>query len=234
MANLVIIPAFNESLKIGDIIEKVKKSLAEADILIVDDGSSDRTAEVASKHGVKAVSLPFNLGYGAALETGYKYGFKEGYEYVVQMDADGQHEPRCINDLLAGLKNGEADIVIGSRYLKDCGYKTTFARYIGTFIFSKIATLFSGQKITDPTSGFQALNRKVLEFFIKGFYPSDYPDADVLILLNKSGFRISEIPVIMYSSDSKKSMHAGFFKPLYYNFKMFLSILMIFLRKKPF
>lgn len=230
---MIIIPAYNEAVRIGQIVEKVKTQQLEADILVIDDGSSDNTAEIAMKYGAEAVSLPFNLGYGAALEAGYKYTYEKGYEYLVQMDADGQHEPKCISDLLKPLKEDKADLIIGSRYLKDCGYKTTFARKIGTAIFSKIATFLSKKKITDPTSGFQAMNRKVLDFFVNGFYPSDYPDADVLILLNKSGFRILEIPVIMYSNEkNKKSIHSGIFKPFYYNFKMFLSILMIYLRKK--
>ncbi len=230
--SLIIIPAYNESGRIGEVIDKIKQYGLGSDILVVDDGSSDDTAEIANSHGIDVVSLPFNLGYGATLETGYKYAYENGYEYIAQMDADGQHEPKCIIDLINAVKKGDADLVIGSRYLRDCGYRTTFARKIGTIIFSKIATFLSKKKITDPTSGFQAMNRKVLEFFVNNFFPSDYPDADILILLGRSGFRVSEIPVIMYSSEKdKKSMHSGIFKPLYYNFKMFLSLLMIFLRK---
>ncbi len=229
---MIIIPAYNESGRIGEVIDKIKQYGLGSDILVVDDGSSDDTAEIANSHGIDVVSLPFNLGYGATLETGYKYAYENGYEYIAQMDADGQHEPKCIIDLINAVKKGDADLVIGSRYLRDCGYRTTFARKIGTIIFSKIATFLSKKKITDPTSGFQAMNRKVLEFFVNNFFPSDYPDADILILLGRSGFRVSEIPVIMYSSEKdKKSMHSGIFKPLYYNFKMFLSLLMIFLRK---
>lgn len=231
---LVVIPAYNENERIGIIIDKINDSVSDIDILVVDDGSTDDTAETVRNHGAEVISLPFNLGYGAALETGYKYAYENCYRYIAQMDADGQHEPKCISDLLKPLKEDKADLVIGSRYLKDCGYKTTFARKIGTIIFSKIATFLSKKKITDPTSGFQAMNRKVIEFFVNGFYPTDYPDADVLILLNRLGFRILEIPVIMYSNEkNKKSMHSGIFKPLYYNFKMFLSIIMVYLRKMP-
>ncbi len=232
---LIVIPAHNEESRIGEIICKIRNVSTDADfdILIIDDGSFDKTRDEAISNGVEVVSLPFNLGYGATLETGYTYAYIKGYRYLVQMDADGQHEPKCIVDLLDAIKKDKADLVIGSRYLKDCGYKSTFARHVGTVIFSKIATFLSKKKITDPTSGFQAMNRRVLEFFVKGFYPSDYPDADVLILLNRSGFRIAEIPVIMYSKSDRKSMHAGVIGPVYYIFKMLLSIFMIYLRKKP-
>jgi len=230
---IIIIPAYNEAEKIGFVLDRVSRCAANfADILVIDDGSLDQTSKAASQAGAAVISLPFNMGYGTALETGYKYAYNKGYQYLIQMDGDGQHEPECINDLLEALKKGQADIVIGSRYLKDCGYKTTLARKIGSFIFSKIASFFSKKRITDPTTGFQAMNSQVVKFFVAGFYPSDYPDADVLIILNKAGFRIEEIPVIMYSKNNAKSMHAGLIKPMYYIFKMFLSIGMIFLRKK--
>ncbi|MCX6731753.1 MAG: glycosyltransferase family 2 protein [Candidatus Parcubacteria bacterium] len=230
---LIVIPAYNEADKIGRVIEQIKEISSEIDILVIDDGSSDDTAVAAKKGGAKVVSLPINLGYGSALETGYKYAYNNDYNYIVQIDADGQHEPKCINDLLDVLKNNEADIVIGSRFLGKNDYKAPAIRKMGMVIFAKLTSLLTGKKFTDSTSGFQAMNKKVIKFFVNGFYPSDYPDADVLILLNKSGFRILEIPVIMYSNEkNKKSMHSGIFKPLYYNFKMFLSISMIYLRKR--
>ncbi len=132
--HLVIMPAYNEAVKIGLIVDKIKEQGLEADILVVDDGSFDNTAEIAENHGALVISLPINLGYGAALETGYVYAYENGYDYVLQMDADGQHEPKCLKDLISEIKKGTADLVIGSRYLKDCGYKTTFARKIGTVI----------------------------------------------------------------------------------------------------
>jgi hypothetical protein len=229
---LIVIPTFNEEAVIGSVISRIKKSFDPADILVVNDGSHDKTAQAAQDAGVEIISLPFNLGYGSALEAGYKYAYLKGYEYVVQLDADGQHEPRCIAELLEPVEKGQADLVIGSRFLRDIGYQTTWVRRLGRIIFAKITSFLIKQKITDSTSGFQAFNRRVLTFFVGGFYPSDYPDADVIIILNRSGFSIKEIPVVMYASNNKKSMHAGLIRPLYYIFKMFLSISMIFFRKK--
>ncbi len=230
----VIIPAYNEEKNIGEIIDKIKNCVPDVDILAVDDGSSDDTAKIAKNHGAEVISLPFNLGYGSALEAGYKYAYEKGYKYVAQIDADGQHDPKCINDLLDVVKKDEADIVIGSRFLGENDYKAPAVRRIGMVIFAKLVSFLTGKKFTDSTSGFQAMNQKVLKFFINGFYPSDYPDADVLILLDRYGFRIAEIPVIMYSKSDKKSMHAGVIEPAYYIFKMFLSIVMVYLRKMPY
>ena len=146
------------------------------------------------------------------------------------MDADGQHEPESGRDLLDTLRKDNFDIIIGSRFLSENKYKMPFPRKLGNILFSWIASRLARRKITDPTSGFQAINRKVLKFFASGIYPSDYPDADVIILLSRIGFRVAELPVVMRLSGSKKSMHSGFLKPLYYVFKMFLSIAMIYLR----
>jgi len=230
---LVIVPAYNESQTIRKVIVKIKDCLPNIDILVINDGSTDTTAGIAKKHRVIVVSLPFNMGYGVALQTGYKYAQAKGYKYILQMDADGQHEPSCLNDLLGVVKKDEADIAIGSRFLAKSDYQTPWVRQLGMIIFGKIASFIIKQKITDPTSGFQAMNRRVLNFFTGEFYPSDYPDADVIIFLHLAGFRIKEVPTVMYSASNKKSIHSGF-KPLYYIFKMFLSIPMIFLRKRPY
>jgi len=230
---LVIIPAYNESQTIRKVITKVKDCLPDIDILVINDGSIDATAEIAKKSGATVVSLPFNMGYGVTLQTGYKYARTKGYKYILQMDADGQHEPEYLNDLLKTIKEDKIDIVIGSRFLTKSGYQTSWVRQLGMIIFGKITSFIIKQKITDPTSGFQAMNHQVLKFLTGEFYPSDYPDADVIIFLHLAGFRIKEIPVIMYSAPNKKSIHSGL-KPLYYIFKMFLSILMISLREKPY
>ena len=228
---LVIIPAHNESKTIGKIIARIKNHLHDTDILIINDGSTDNTVEIVKDCGVNVISLPFNMGYGIALQTGYKYAWGRGYKCILQMDADGQHEPKSLNSLLNAIKKDKEDIIIGSRFLSGSDYQTSSIRRLGIIVFSKITSFIIGQKITDPTSGFQAINRQALRFFISRFYPSDYPDADVIISLHLAGFRIKEVPVVMYSAINKKSIHSGL-KPFYYVFKMFLSILMIFLRKK--
>jgi hypothetical protein len=229
---LLIIPAYNEAKRIAGVVASVKGLYPGLDILVVDDGSGDSTDEVAKKAGAGVVSLPFNLGYGVALETGYFYAKDGGYKYILQMDADGQHEPKYLADLIRALKQGAGDLVIGSRFFRESEYQTGFARKIGSVIFAKIASFLTGQKITDSNSGFKALNKNVIDFFTSGYFPSDYPDADMIILLNRCGFKIAEVPVIMYANTKKnESMHGGVIKPMYYIFKMALSIPMVYLRK---
>ncbi len=207
------------------------------DVLVVDDGSKDHTREEALESGVQVISHPFNLGYGSALQTGYRYALQKGYEEVVQMDGDGQHDPSCIEDLLRVIRKREADIAVGSRFLIPEGiqgnhppYPAPFFRRMGMVFFSKITSSIIHQKVTDPTSGFQAMNRKVLEWVSGDQFPTDYPDADVIIMLHRARFRIKEVPVRMFGSKDKKSMHSGW-KPIYYIFKMLLSILVILMRK---
>jgi glycosyltransferase involved in cell wall biosynthesis len=226
----VIIPAYNESGRIASTIAGIKK-FSDADIIVVSDGSTDDTVNEAKGAGAAVIDLPFNLGYGAALQTGFKYALKKGYEFAVQMDADGQHDPSSIELLITPVIKDEVDVVIGSRFLDKGNYKAPFVRRIGMYFFGIIASIVTGRKITDPTSGFQALNKKVMEFYASNAYPIDYPDADVLIMLHRKGFRFKEIPVIMHNA-AKPSMHGGILKPLYYIFKMLLSIFVTLLRKE--
>lgn len=233
---LIIIPAFNEEKRIATVIGGVRKHLPMTEILIVDDGSRDKTRHKAEAEGVKVISHPYNLGYGAALQTGYKYALREGYEKIVQMDGDGQHDPSFIPDLIAVIQKEETDIAIGSRFLKGAGesdpsmYRVPLIRKLGMRFFGTVTSLIIRQKITDSTSGYQAMNRKALEWVSGDQFPVDYPDADVIIMLHRAGFRIKEAPVRMFESQEKKSMHSGW-KPLYYIFKMFLSILVTLMRK---
>ncbi len=233
---LVIIPAFNEEKRIAAVIRGVKEHLSEAGILIVDDGSCDKTRQKAESEGVKVISHPYNLGYGAALQTGYRFALNEGDDVTVQLDGDGQHDPSFIRALIEKVHQGDADIVIGSRFLdaesRRTGqlYRPPVIRKVGMNFFKLITSLLIHQKVTDPTSGYQAMNRKVLEWVSGDQFPVDYPDADVIIMLHRAGFRIREVPVQMFPSQGKKSMHSGW-KPIYYVFKMFLSILVTLMRK---
>lgn len=229
---LVIIPAYNEAANIGGVIDELQSINLTVDIVVINDGSLDPTAEVARSHGVKVISLPFNQGYGTALQTGYLYARKKGYIVVVQMDADGQHDPHYITDLIDVVEKGEADLALGSRYLQLDKGNSSLSRRVGSKIFGWITSILIGQKITDPTSGFQSFNAQVVNFFSKEAFPSDYPDADIIILLHQAGFRIKELPVRMYSSTNKISMHRGYLI-IYYFIKMLLSILVTMVRKKP-
>lgn len=230
MKTLVVIPAFNEARSVGRVVAGVRKVLPQADMLVVDDGSRDDTADCARSAGSQVVSLPFNLGYGVALQTGYKYALARGYDFVLQMDADGQHEAGDLPALLEVVRSGRADVAVGSRFLNNQNYRPPFARRMGMRLFAAIASLITQTHVTDPTSGFQALNRRVVQYYASPAYPVDYPDADVLIMLHNAGFRFVEVPVTMYSGD-RKSMHGGI-GPVYYVFKMLLSILMVMLRGK--
>lgn len=228
---LIVVPAFNEEENIGGVIADVRRVVSFADVLVVNDGSSDATATIAKQAGARVVSLPTNLGYGVALQTGFKYALRRGYDYVVQMDADGQHEVTCVVDLIDEIRRGTADVVLGSRFLGASGFNPSFARRLGILLFRRIVSLVSGEQISDPTSGFQALNRQVLKLYATEAYPVDFPDADVLIMLHFAGFTVREIPVVMYPKvAANKSMHSGL-KPLYYVFKMFLSILVTLMRR---
>ncbi len=218
---LVIIPALNEEKNIAMVIEKIKKGLPRTDILVIDDGSTDQTAKIAEAQQVKVISHPFNMGYGVGLQTGYKYALEQNYDFIVQLDGDGQHEPASASLLLEAVQKAHCDVALGSRFLqKDHPYKTQTVRYLGMLLFGKIVSLITKQKITDPTSGFQAFNHKVVKFFTADVYPADFPDADVLLMLYFAGFKIKEVPVKMYPRSTGKSMHQGL-KPVYYIFKMF-------------
>jgi len=226
----IIIPAYNEAGRIATTIAGIRK-FGNADVVIVNDGSDDDTAGEAKAAGARVIELPFNLGYGAALQTGFKYALDKGYEFAVQMDADGQHDPLSMEALISPVLRDEIDVVIGSRFLDKGNYKAPFVRRMGMYFFGIITSVVTGRRITDPTSGFQALNKKVMEFYASDAYPADYPDADVIIMLYRQGFRFKEVPVIMHNA-AKRSMHGGILKPLYYIFKMMLSIFVTLLRKE--
>jgi glycosyltransferase involved in cell wall biosynthesis len=220
---LVLIPAFNEAAQIEHVIRRVHAVDAGLDVVVIDDGSTDATAAAARSAGAQVVRLPFNMGYGVALQTGYKYALREGYDCVVQLDADGQHEPADILALLAVIERGEADVALGSRFIRKGGYRPGIARRIGMRLFRFLAFALTGVRFSDVTSGFQALNADLLRFFATERYPADYPDADVLIMLKRSGFTVKEVSVRMYEKNRAPSMHSGL-RPIYYVFKMLLSI----------
>jgi glycosyltransferase involved in cell wall biosynthesis len=226
----IIIPAYNEEGNIASMIENIGE-FSKADIVVVDDGSSDSTAAMAQKAGAYVIRHPFNLGYGAALQTGYKYALEKNYDLLVQIDGDGQHSAKFIPELFKEIEALDSDIVIGSRFLLKDHYKTGFLKSVGILIFRYIIWLATGEKITDPTSGYQCLSRKVFEFFTEDHFPYDYPDANVIIMLHRAGFKIREVPVEMMPNPQKRSMHRGLFTISYYLFKVFLSIFVTLIRK---
>lgn len=226
---LVIIPAFNEQPRIASVIAAVRAVVPTATVAVIDDGSRDGTAAEARHAGAVVLIHPFNMGYGVAIQTGYKYALAHGYQQLVQLDGDGQHDPACIPQLLAPLRRDECDFVIGSRFLSGESYRPPLIRRIGMAFFRQIVSLVVRHPISDCTSGYQAFNREVMRFFASDLFPCDYPDADVLISLHLAGLRIREVPVRMSANAAGKSMHSGL-KPFYYVFKMLLSIVVTLLR----
>jgi hypothetical protein len=228
---LVLIPAYNEGGRVGAVIQDVTRRLPEADVLVIDDGSEDGTGVEAAGAGAMVLSLPANAGYGTALQTGYKYAVRHGYDLVGQIDADGQHQAEFLTAMLDVLRENGADVVVGSRFLaKDGHYETPFARSLGIRLFARLASLATGQQVTDPTSGFQVMRGEIARLFTSDVFPVDYPDADILILLHRTGYRVREVPVQMRPSPGA-SMHSTQSTP-YYVYKMLLSILVTLLRPR--
>ena len=227
----IIIPAFNEEENIALAIAGAKNQI-DADIIVIDDGSKDLTAKKAKEAGAFVISHPFNMGYGVALQTGYKYAVKNKYDFLVQIDADGQHDPKAITEFFKRVEAHECDLLIGSRFLGkgDCSVGALKSFSIG--LFRLIIRIISGKKITDPTSGYQCLNRKVFTIFTEDSFPSDYPDANIIIMLHRKGLIIKEIPTIMVANPAGRSMHKGIFTKIYYFFKIFLSLFIVLIREK--
>lgn len=226
---LVVIPAHNEEENIQLVLEELAGLAYGLDVLVVNDASTDHTQSVLDGRGQRSIHLSSNLGYGGAVQSGFKYALVHGYDYVVQMDGDCQHDPRSIPALLEPVVSGACDMALGSRFLGKVTYQVPALRRAGIALFRGLVSYFIGQRITDPTSGFQALNRRVLAFYADDTYPMDYPDSDVLLELHYSGFRIQEVPVVMRPRTRGVSIHGGW-KTVYYLAKMFLAILMVLLR----
>ncbi len=220
---LVVVPAYNEAQAIGETLDGLLEVASR--VVVVDDGSDDRTAAVAAERGVTVLRLATNLYYGGALQAGFRYALKTDAQVIVTFDADGQHDPAYIESLVEPVRQGRADYVIGSRFLQDGANVSMSVRQIGIKIFAVLASLVLKRRVTDPTSGFLAMNREVARVFTGPLFPQDYPDADILIMLDRMGFGLLEVPVNMRPSISGGSMHAGILRPLYYTIKMSISMI---------
>lgn len=213
---LVIIPAYNEKKSIGGVVRDIRASLPGADVLVVNDGSTDDTSGEARQSGAMVLDLPCNMGLGVAVQSGLIFAQDRGYRFVARMDGDGQHRPAELRALLAPLEKGEADMVVGSRFLKAASasdgpikkqegstasarlneYKPSLARRIGIGLFSGLLSILLGTRVTDPNSGLHAMNHKSISFFAKE-YPPDYPEVEVRVMAHKAGLIIREIPSTM-------------------------------------
>jgi glycosyltransferase involved in cell wall biosynthesis len=219
---VIVIPAFNEESRLPALLADVARTLPDYDVAVVDDGSRDRTAERAAAAGATVLRHPYNLGYGAAIQTGYKHALAAGAPYVVQMDADGQHLPAEVGAIADAVARGDADVALGSRFLEASGYEMGATKSLGRRLFRAIAQR-AGVDVTDPTSGFQALSRRALALYAGDWFPTDFPDVDVLIAARRAGLRIVEVPTRMAAGTRPSTLHSGW-KPLYYVYKMLLSI----------
>lgn len=238
---LIIIPAYNEEDSIGTFLDTILSSdiTKYADIVVINDASDDRTAEIVRSKQVTLIHHPYNLGYGTALQTGYKYAVLHHYQYVIQIDGDGQHDvcniPRIYEHLRS--QNGASaspDMIICSRFLKNSvSFSISFFKKLAILFFRKFIKLTSGQNITDPTSGLQGLSYPVFSYYATyGNFDNNYPDANMIVQMSLLGFCIQEIPAVMHERKSGKSMHFGIIEPIFYMFVMIFSTCNAYLRYK--
>ncbi len=228
---LIIIPAFNEERSIRLVVQRIRSLHPEVSIVVVNDGSSDRTLEEARAEGARVVSLPYNLGIGGAVQTGFKVAQREGFDIAVQIDGDAQHDPAYLKALLAPVIAGELDMCIGSRFLsKTSAFRSTFLRRGGISLFSKLLEILIHVKLTDPTSGFRAINRKLIKEFAES-YPIDFPEPEAIKLAQRFGAKVGEVPVNM---QKRLGGHSSirYLATAYYMLKVTLAILIDTLRRK--
>ena len=229
---LIIIPAYNEEKNIGKVLTDIRNFNYDIDIIVINDASKDKTEQVVVEKGEKIINHFFNLGYGGALQTGFKYAVDMGYQYVIQFDGDGQHDPADLQGIIDQLRTGCYDIVIGSRFLVKNSFQVGLAKKLAIALFCLIIRISTREKITDPTSGLQGLNRNSYLYYSRmGNFPDDFPDADTLIHMLKRNFRVKEIPANMKNRAYGQSMHSGL-KSISYTFKMLISISVVLLRAK--
>lgn len=225
MKALVIIPAYNEEKSITQVIQSIKRWHPDIDIVVVNDGSKDDTARVARQTGLAHVlDLPVNLGIGGAVQTGYLFAYRNNYDIAVQIDADGQHDPADLEKIIRVVESGEAECCVGSRFVEKTEYKPSFFRGFGINFFSNMIRMTVGKRITDPTSGFRAVNRQVIEVFAH-YYPDDYPEVEAIVLLERKGFRVKEASVQMHSRSAGRSSITPL-KSMYYMIKVSLAVIM--------
>lgn len=230
MKKLVIIPAYNESESIVNTVRNIQKKAPEFDYIVINDCSKDATLEVLKENNINHLNLPVNLGIGGAVQTGYKYALEKGYDVAVQVDGDGQHDPSYLNKLAEAMISQQADMIIGSRFIENQGFQSTFMRRIGISYFTKMIKILTGKTITDPTSGFRMANREVIKIFSKE-YPRDYPEPESIVALLRLNKKVAEIPVEMRERQGGESS-IKLSNSIYYMIKVSLAILVECSRKR--
>lgn len=220
---LIIIPAYNEEENIECLIDDLVENYPQYDYIVVNDCSTDNTEDILKRRHFNYISLPTNLGIGGGVQSGYMYAVENGYDIAVQLDGDGQHDPAYIAALIEPIINGEADIAIGSRYIEKKGFQSSVMRRLGISILGCVIKLCCGERISDPTSGFRASNRKAIEFFSRN-YANDYPEPEAIVSSALNGFAIKEVPVIMRERGGGVSS-INFKRSLYYMIKVSTALL---------
>ena len=223
MKKLVIIPAYNESENIVNTVKEIKEKASDFDYVVINDCSSDKTLEILESNHLNYINLPVNLGIGGAVQTGYKYALEHEFDMAVQVDGDGQHDPAYLHSLEETLIKEKADMVIGSRFIKNEGFQSTFARRMGIVYFTKMIKSLTGTTITDPTSGFRLVSKDVIALFAND-YPRDYPEPESIVALLKRKKKVKEVPVQMKERQGGVSS-IKLWNSVYYMIKVSIAIL---------
>jgi len=228
---IVIVPAYNEEGSVGSVVAEIRQQAPDFDVVVIDDGSRDSTAKRARDAGATVLTAPFNLGIGGAVQAGYRFAYVRGYEVAIQVDGDGQHDPGQIGKLEEKLRTSGADLVWGSRFLEQAGYRVPRLRRAGRVIFARIVSAITREPISDPTSGFRIGNRRAIELFARD-YPHDYPEVEAILMAHSHDLEISEVAVTMRQRETGRSsinmLNAG-----YYMVRVLLAIFIGLFRRSP-
>jgi glycosyltransferase involved in cell wall biosynthesis len=229
---LAVVPAYNEAASVGDVVRGLHSRSPEYDVVVVDDGSTDATAKIAEEAGACVLRLPFNLGIGGAVQSGFKYALDNSYDYAVQVDGDGQHDPGEIGKLEEAMREQTVDMVCGSRFLtEDYRYPAPVSRRTGIHLFAFLLSRIVGQRVSDPTSGFRLFNRRGIAVFARD-YPHDYPEVEAVLMVHWHRLRMCEVPVRMFARHGGMSSINGSGKSAYYMIKVLLAIFVGLARKR--
>ena len=230
MKVLIIIPAYNEEENIEKLVDNLTENYSQYDYLIVNDCSKDSTEEIIKRRGYNYISLPVNLGIGGAVQAGYVYAKENDYDIAIQIDGDGQHDPEYIADLIAPIVAGEADMTIGSRFIKKEGFQTSFMRRLGINIIRVVIKLTCGTKATDTTSGFRATSKELTKFFSQN-YAQDYPEPEAIVAASLDGFRVKDVAVKMREREGGVSS-INTLRSFYYMIKVSLALIILRIGKR--